>query len=158
MNAIMKDYYPVFRYYQALREQLLDLLNDDDLAFAVEGNEPLGELCREIGEVQHAYIESFKTLNIDFSYRNPQPELTSSVDALRDWYGQLDRRLEAVIEGFTDVQLAEIIVDRGGDFKVPLHIHLDIYKEALLIFYGKVRVYLRAMGKDLPEQWREWIG
>jgi IS605 OrfB family transposase len=32
------------------------------------------------------------------------------------------------------------------------------YKEALLIFYGKVSMYLKAIGKILPEQWQEWIG
>ena len=35
---------------------------------------------------------------------------------------------------------------------------LDIYREALLIFYGKVSVYMRTMGKELPRCWQEWIG
>jgi hypothetical protein len=35
---------------------------------------------------------------------------------------------------------------------------LEIYKEALLIFYGKTSVYLKATGKELPEQWLAWIG
>lgn len=42
---------------------------------------------------------------------------------------------------------------------VPLpKVQLDIYREALLIFYGKVSVYLRAMGRTLPPQWQAWIG
>jgi len=35
---------------------------------------------------------------------------------------------------------------------------LDIYREALLIFYGKVSVYLKSMGRARPPEWREWIG
>ena len=30
-------------------------------------------------------------------------------------------------------------------------------KEALLIFYGKVDIYLKMMGKPRPEQWAAWI-
>ena len=37
-------------------------------------------------------------------------------------------------------------------------VQMDLYKEALLIFYSKVSVYLRALGKTPPEQWRKWIG
>jgi hypothetical protein len=32
-----------------------------------------------------------------------------------------------------------------------------VFKEALLIFYGKSRVYLKALGKEMPKQWRSWI-
>jgi hypothetical protein len=32
-----------------------------------------------------------------------------------------------------------------------------IYREALLIFYGKASIYLKALGKTLPEQWQAWI-
>jgi hypothetical protein len=35
---------------------------------------------------------------------------------------------------------------------------LDVYREALIIFYGKVSVYLRALGRPLPGQWGDWIG
>ena len=33
-----------------------------------------------------------------------------------------------------------------------------VYNEALLIFYGQVSVYLKAMGKPIPQQWQEWVG
>jgi hypothetical protein len=32
------------------------------------------------------------------------------------------------------------------------------YREALLIFYAKVHVYLKAMGKSVPGEWQWWIG
>jgi hypothetical protein len=35
---------------------------------------------------------------------------------------------------------------------------LDVYREALLIFYGKVTVYLHAIERPLPGQWGDWIG
>ena len=48
-------------------------------------------------------------------------------------------------------------IDRGGGFIISPAIQLEIYKEALLIFYGKADVYLKAMGKPRPEQWTVWI-
>ncbi|MEX2143178.1 MAG: hypothetical protein WD740_01175 [Anaerolineales bacterium] len=48
-------------------------------------------------------------------------------------------------------------MERGG-WSVPVRINLEIYKEALLIFYGKAWVHLLALRKPLPEQWVHWIG
>jgi hypothetical protein len=47
-------------------------------------------------------------------------------------------------------------IDRGG-WSLPPLIQLEVYKEALLIFYGKVGVYLKAMGKPRSQQWQDWI-
>lgn len=158
MNSIMTEYYPVFELYQSLRDQLMDLLNDGDLAFRPGDNNPtLGALCREMGEVQYAYLQSFKTFKLDFSYRNDEPGLQDSVQQLTTWYEQLDQALKKVVSGLSEEDVSNRMIDRGGDFVLSPRIQLDVYKEALLIFYGKASVYLRMMGKPLPEQWQEWI-
>jgi uncharacterized damage-inducible protein DinB len=156
MNRIMTEYYPTFTHYQALRDQMLDLLTDADLTFQPsEANASLGTLCREIGETEYGYIESFKTGQHDFSYHNPEPMLSERVETLREWYASMDAALQTVIEGMSDDDLTKT-VDRGG-WSLPVTAQLDVYKEALLIFYGKVDVYLKMLGKELTEQWREWI-
>jgi hypothetical protein len=157
MNTIMEDYYPLFRLYQDLRAQLLAILTDEDLAFTIQGNESLGALCVRIGEVQQDYINSFRDLSLEFTAKAADDNLSTSVLALKNWYDGLDAALETVIAGFKDSDLASQEIDRGGGFVVPIHINLDIYKEALIIFCGKARVYLNAMGKPLPEQWLHWI-
>jgi hypothetical protein len=158
MNRLMQEYYPTFEMYQALRSQLMEIVKDEDLMYTPGGANPtLGTLCREIGETEHAYIQSFKTFNLDFSYHNQASGLTESVTALRVWYAELDRELKQTFGQLSDEDLANRAVDRGGDFKIPPQIQLEIYKEALLIFYGKVSVYLKALGKTLPEQWHDWI-
>jgi len=159
MNNFMRDFYPMFEMYQAMRNQLMDILDDHDLAFRPHvNNETLGALCLEIGEIEVSYIQSFKTFKQDFSYRNDDPGLERSVERLKAWYGDLDRELRSVLEGLTEKDLQEREIDRGGGFVLPVPIQLDVYKEALLIFYGKVSVYLKAMGKERPKQWQEWIG
>ena len=158
MNAIMQQYYPVFQMYQALRNQLMDLLTDEDLDYTAGGHNPtLGELCREIGEIEYSYIQSFKTFEQDFSCRNEEPGLANSVEKLSSWFQALDQELEETIAGLSDDDLQDRTIDRGGGFELPPRIQLEVYKEALLIFYGKVSVYLKAMEKIPPQQWQEWI-
>jgi hypothetical protein len=155
----MREFYPTFEYYQAMRNQLMEILDDDDLALQLGGdNVTLGALCVDIGETQVSYIESFKTFKQDFSYRNEEPGLDHSVARLKTWFAELDQELKSVLEALTENDLRTRLVDRGGGFELPIHIQLEVYKEALLIFYGKVSVYLKAMAKERPQQWQEWIG
>ncbi|MEM7116983.1 MAG: hypothetical protein AAF614_31415 [Chloroflexota bacterium] len=157
-NQLMQTYYPTFEMYQALRQQLMEILSDDDLAFRLDGNPVLGELCREMGEVEQAYIDSFKTGTLDFGYQHPEATtLEENVAGLVAWYGVLDAELKETVAALSDEDIANTLIDRGA-FKLPPNINLFIYNEAQLIFYGKVTVYLRAMGKALPEQWQDWIG
>ena len=158
MNSIMEQVYPLFELYQNLRSQMMDLLMDEDLEFTPGGgNARLGVLCREIGEVEHSYIQSFKTFEQNFDYRNTDPGIETSVQALKEWYKEIDTDLKQTIEALSQEDIDGKLINRGPEFMVPPRIQLEIYKEALLIFYGKSSVYLKTMGKDLPDQWLEWI-
>ena len=160
MNSLMTGYFhPTFQLYQAIRPALMETLTDADLGYCPGGANPsLGVLCREIGEVERAYIDSFKTFVLDFSYRNSTPGLEHSVAQLVAWYAELDADLKVTIEDLSEEDISSRLVDRGGDFKLPLQIQLNVYQEALLIFYSKAIVYLRALGKTPPQQMQEWIG
>ena len=158
MNTIMESYYPAFRLYQSLRDQMMALLEDEDLAFQMAGSNPtLGTLCREIGEVQSCYIESFRTFEMDLSFKTDQPELERSVGKLANWYTKLDKQLEDAVSALTEEEIDNRKIDRGGDFIISPYVQLEVYKEALLIFYGKSSVYLKALSRELPEQWQHWI-
>ncbi|MEO7911559.1 MAG: DinB family protein [Roseiflexaceae bacterium] len=156
MNSIMTGYFlPNLQEYQAMRAQLIDALTDGDLGYTPGGANPtLGVLCREIGEVERAYIDSFKTLTLDFSYRNSTPGLEKSVAQLAAWYAELDAELQATVEGLSEGDIAGRVVDRGGGHVLPPLTQLQIYQEALLLFYGKAVVYLKGMGKPLPSRCR----
>src|SRR5689334_5080952 len=120
MNSIMTGYFPTFQLYQAIRPALMETLSDQHLSYTPGGvNPPLGALCREIGEVEQAYIDSFKTFVLDFSYRNSTPGLDHSVAQLVAWYTALDADLKATIEGLSEEDIRGRLVDRGGDFKLP---------------------------------------
>ena len=157
MNPELKRFWELNRMYTQLRDELMAGLTDEDLAFSPGGENPsLGALCRELGETQFAYAQSFETFRIDFSYRTGDDSLLRSVDRLQSWYAELDEQLEAALMAVTAADVAQRQMDRGG-FQTSIPVSLDILREALLIFYGKVSVYLRMMGKERTNMWRDWI-
>ncbi|HEV2580678.1 MAG TPA: hypothetical protein VGT44_07470, partial [Ktedonobacteraceae bacterium] len=111
---------------------------------------------RQVGEVEYAYIQSLKTFQQDWSYRNEEAGLESSVDRLRAWFETLDEEMKATVSAFSDEDLNKSI-DRGGGFTMPVDLQLDVYLQALLIFLGKATIYLKAMNKPLPQPFQEYI-
>ena len=70
MNSIVSTYLAesFFHEYQNLRDQLMEILGDEDLSLRLGGGTAsLGALCREIGEIERAYAESFRTFRQDFA-------------------------------------------------------------------------------------------
>jgi len=163
MNSLVRDHLAAtwFAGYQDLRTQLMGVLGDDDLAFRPGGaTYTFGQLCREIGEIEYSYIEAIRTFRQGFEWRNPDLRSERSVAALSSWFADLDKDLQAAIEAVTDDDAANRRFFRADlpDFSPLLPQELDIYREALLIFYAKASIYLRAMGRELPGDWQAWIG
>lgn len=165
VNSIIGGYLAdsFFPEYQGLRDQLMDMLVDEDLGLRLGGDTAsFGALCREIGEIEHTYVESFTTFRQDFAYRTSDSRLEHSVAALKAWFAEMDRDMLAAVERLSEDDIASrriIRSDFDETFFSPLpKEQLDVYREALLIFYGKVSVYLRAAERPLPQQWRDWIG
>ena len=141
---------------QKIRDMILDDLVDSDLAFGLSGNTmTLGELCKEMGEVELSYINGFKTFKQDFSERVNDASLTTSITAIKTWWASLDVDLLSTLDTLNETDLDKTI-DRG--FPIDIVTQVDIYLQAILIFLGKATVYLRAMNKPLSEKMIAWIG
>ncbi len=162
MNTLMQQHGDIFDMTMALRHQLLDMLTDEDLAYQLPGtNTSLGALCREMGEVDYMYIDSLKTLKMDYGYSTINDRVEREVTALKAWYAELEADMKAAFLALTDEDLGFAggpgkVVERG--FKVGIGTQFHLYREALLIFYGKASIYLKALNKPLTEQWQQWIG
>jgi hypothetical protein len=155
MNRAMQEKWPWIDGAHSLRAQLLDLLTDADLAFVPGGgNIPLGALLREWGEVEYSYLQSLKTFQQDWSYRNREAGLESDLTRIKAWYHSLGEEMQATLAAFSDDDLSKTIDPRG--FTVELQ--LDVYLQALLIFSGKASVYFKAMNRALPPSFLEYIG
>ncbi len=157
MNCLMQEKWPWIEGSHGMRSQILGVLIDTDLAFSPGGqNISLGALCREIGDIEYAYIQSLKTFTQDWSYHNTEAGLETSVTRLNTWYEELDKEMNATLSAFSDEDITKTI-DRSG-YPMPLPLQLDAYLQALMIFFGKATTYLKAMNKPLPETIQEWIG
>ncbi len=157
MNRYMSEKWPWIEGTHTMRSQLLDTLKDADLAFNPGGrNMTLGALCREMGEIEHSYIQSLKTFKQDWSYHNAEAGLETSLAQLDAWFRLLDEEMKATVYALSDEDLNKT-VDRGG-YAMPLELQLDVYLQALLIFFGKATIYLKAMNRSLPQQIQEYIG
>lgn len=158
MNSLVESEFPL-QEAQSERYDLMRALTDGDLGYKLPGDNPtLGELCREIGEIERNYIESFKTFKYTPSYRNTEPGLTTSVARLTAWYKTLDQDFETVMRAFSEVDLHHKQIDRGQGFTPSLYVQFEIYREALLMFYAKASVYLKALQKTVNDQWHAGIG
>ncbi len=148
-----------FQGLRNLRDQLLDVITDDDLAYRLPGNNlTLGELCVEMGQTQQIYTQSFKTFEQDWGYRGTEPNAPDSVASLWAWYADLDADLIKTVGGLSEDDIANKQIDRGHGFMLAPEAHLQVYREALLIFYAKASLYLRALEKERTNQWKSWIG
>src|SRR5207248_11084196 len=105
----------------------------------------------------YSYIQSLKTFKQDWSHRNTEAGLESSVAQLKVWFQTLDEEMKATVAALSDEDLKRTI-DRGGGYAMPVELQLDVYLQALLIFFGKVTIYLKAMNKPLPQHIQEYIG
>lgn len=148
----------LLRLTTALRTQLLASLTDADLAFTLPGNPALGDLCKDIGDTERAYVDSFQTRRLVWEVKNDEPGLARSTSRLIAWYAALDAELETVLQAIPEDEFRDGRVDRGGGFMMPIGAQFHTYREAILIFCAKADVYLRAMGRHRAEQWEDWIG
>lgn len=157
MNSLVNEHSGILNQTIQLRRDLMDTLNDDDLTFALPNNPTLGALCREMAEVEQSYINSFKSFQHD--YRLPcDTSKEGSVEALKAWFAQTEGELQQALAGLTEDQVQGQMVDRGHGMQFPVLIQWQVYREALLIFYAKAVVYLRAMEKPVPQMLGLWVG
>jgi DinB superfamily len=156
MNSFIQEQWPMFEGTHAMRTELLDSLTDADLAFTPGGlNMPLGALCREMGEIEYSYVQSLKTFKQDWSYRNTDAGLETSLEKLKTWFQTLDDEMKETVAALSDADLKKSI-ERG--FSVPVDIQMQIYLQALLIFFGKATIYVKAMNRPLSKKFQDWIG
>ena len=158
MNTLVERELPLLEETLSLRTRLLEILTDADLGHALPGNPSLGELCREAGQLDRTYIDSFRTFEVDWTREGPAPRgVETEVSVLRDWYSRSEAALKDALGALSEPEVQGKQVDRGG-YSVPVGVQFHIYRESVLIFCGKVSVYLRSLGKEFPEQWQQWIG
>jgi len=157
MSTLFEEKWSWIESSHGLRSGLLENTSDAELAFNPGGqNITLGALFREIGEIEQSYIDSFKTFKQDFSYHNPDPSIETSVERLKAWYQAMEDEFKAALSAISDADAQKTILRPSG-YTTPPSFQIDIYVQALMIFFGKAVIYFRAMNKPLPPSVQEYI-
>ena len=155
MNEIERDHFRVLDDTHGVRNEGLGALTDEHLALALPGDNPtLGALIGELYTMELAYSASFSTFRTDFSSIGK-----IAFDDAKDMTGRFetaDAEIKSTIAALSDTQIYEL-VDRGG-WSVPAIVNFHIYREGVVIYLGKIDVYLRAFGITRGDKWKGWFG
>jgi hypothetical protein len=156
MNSLFEE---EIRPHHSMRDHLLTLVSDADLAYKLPGwNPTLGMLLVEMGDLQGVYTHSFETFELDWSHRQLPPPEPITIASLRAWFDAQDVAMKAALDRFTDEELRIDRIDRGHGFVASPFVQHEVYREAVYIFYGKLSVYLKALERDAGEEWAAWVG
>ena len=157
MGQFFEEKWPWVEASLELRDGLLATVSDADLAFVPGGqNESLGALFRGVGEIERSYIDSFTDLKQDFAYRASDPALDRNVQRLKNWFQTMDDEFKQAIAAVPDGgEQKEILRSTGNSISPSFQV--DIYVQAMMIFFGKAIVYFRAMNKPLPPSVEDYI-
>jgi hypothetical protein len=140
-----------------MRAELLALLSNADLSFSPGGtNLPWGALLRELGELEASYIQALQTFRQDFSAHATDVGVERDLTRLTAWFDALDAELRATLAAFAEADWRKRVVRRGAPSTVAREV--DHYGEALLIFFGKATIYLKAMNRPVPASIVQTIG
>ena len=156
MNQIEQQFFGLLDMTHGVRDEAIATLGSEDLSFRIEGCPSVGEVLQTLGDVEAMYTRSFETMKMDFTTQAPGRENIVSGQAAVGWLHGLDGELKAALSALSDDDLAKPI-DRGG-WEMPAMAQFHTYREAVLISFGKLDCYLRALGKSLPEEWVAWVG
>ena len=156
MNKLMTEMGQLLDMTHGVRDQALALVEEADMAFALEGSPTLGDLIRQMGDVQVAYTGAFASRKIDWATSaDGRDGVTSGADAAA-WFAGLDQAFKDAVGAVADEDLAAMVERDGWSYPITAHFHT--YREAVLIFFGKLDLYLRALGKTRPDEWAAWVG
>ena len=156
MNTLFED---EIRGHHSMRDHLLTLVSDADLAYKLPGQNPtLGELLVDMGNIQGVYTHSFETFTLDWAHRELARPAPITVASLQTWFDAQDDAMSRALSRFTEEELQIDRIDRGNDFIASPFVQHQIYREAVYIFYGKVSVYLKALERDAGDEWAAWVG
>lgn len=123
------------RGHHGMRDHLLTVVTDDDLAYKLPGQNPtLGELLVELGDVQGVYTHSFETFTPDWTHRELPPPAPMTIASLRAWFEAQDEAMDAALSRFTEAELHIDRIDRGSGFIASPFVQHQIYREAVYIF------------------------
>lgn len=140
-----------------MRDGALSRLSDEDLDSSPGGNNcTLGYLLKELADLQHSYTESLRTFRHDLKATVATAEVAQSVEALEKLFTTLDEQMAIALSRLQEEDY-ERLISRSDGVRRTVVEQLEIYNQALLIFFGKLVIYFHSMEKSLPEAIKQYF-
>jgi hypothetical protein len=79
------------------------------------------------------------------------------VAGLQAWFKTLDAEMKDALSALSDADLDGKKIVRESGYETPIEYQMDIYLQALLIFFGKLSVTLKALDKPLTKAMQDWV-
>ena len=104
------------------------------------------------------YTLSFKTYQLNTPEKKTAPTADVTVSQLQSEFADLDQKLEEALAAIPEADVDKLVIERESGIHLSPRVQLQAYEESLFIFYGKVMVYLKAMGRPRTPEWEKWVG
>ncbi|MCU0476910.1 MAG: hypothetical protein MUC99_12530 [Anaerolineae bacterium] len=142
--------------FHDMRAKLVGSLTEADLVYALPNNPTLGEQLADFLGIEAFYAQSFASLEQDWKAYQRPAALQTPADYLTAFDGSF-AKLKTALSAYRPDQGQAVTVKRG-DWEPTLVQQFDTYAQAVLIVFGKLDIYIKALGKPLPERWADWVG
>ena len=114
MNSLFED---EIRGHHSMRDHLLSVVSDADLAYKLPGHNPtLGDLLVEMGDIEGIYTHSLETFTLDWAHRQLPPPAPITIAGLQAWFEAQDDAMNSALSRFTEEELQVDQIDRGHGF------------------------------------------
>lgn len=151
-DPLLHHFHHQWKHIRRLTHDLLLALSEGELT-ASPGGElgPWWKQFRHVGRVQENYLQALDSGTIDFGIEGTTYAGGVSKEALGDYLVQLDRRLQAFLDGGFPRQT----VNWFGRPK-PVAEHLLLMADHETLHHGQWIAYRKLLGGAFPKSWAVW--
>lgn len=157
MNRLTEQRTHLIDLTHTLRDTVFGEMTDADLDFSPGGAAlTLRRLLLEQAEIQAAYAQSFRSLKLKFDVAAPEEVQTTA--QIQAWFAELDAELFSALDHLSNADLSRPHDPRGQmSPRYTVETSFHTYRESVLIFAAKASVYLRALGREVPQLMKSFV-
>ncbi|QQE77099.1 DinB family protein [Alicyclobacillus sp. SO9] len=135
-----------YQYYSGLTQGLLEHLVDEQLQYRpYESLKTLGEELRHIADAREIYLRAMVDgTGPSWKEKRMDPEMAVSVEKLRAFYDELDRRFRDFFH--SEIEWSKAVPWKGMGENLDIEACLDLLTHFECTHQGIVSVYLSGLG------------
>ena len=151
-NPLLAQFAKTWQFTRSLTYDFLHCLKEEDLLYSPQLQfGTIGKHIRHLGDVQHCYVKALETGKADFSKKQMDISMETSVERLENHLREQDTYLYNELSKFNKDPIKEEISWHTCQMSVLEHLFLLPQHEA--IHQGQWSLAARQAGIELPKSW-----